>query len=264
MNKTAKKIKFPEGRKNKVLKLIEEKKFININELINTFKTSRATIIRDLVKLENEGLITRSYGGVFYLEEKKNYSFDNSSTTQINEKKAIAKMALKLINEDDTIFLNPGYTTYELCNNILRENIHVYVVTNSLKIIDLFAINNNPNIFAIGGDLCLEDYGFRGQLSNKVIEMLQGDTAFIGIGGINLKEGLTLPISGEAELVSIMAKRTKRKVIMADYKKFGKTYLYKVNIDFKDIDTIITDDKTDKDYINALISRGIKVLVAKI
>lgn len=259
-----KNIKFPENRRSKIYELIKEKKFLNTDEIINIFNLSRGTIIRDLVKLEISGLISRSYGGVSYVEPKPIYSFGISSISQVKEKEAIAKLALSLINNNDTIIVNPGSTTFELCKNLIQSKINTYLVTNSLKIMDLFAANNCRNILAIGGDLYLEDYGFSGQISNKVLEMIQGDTAFIGTNGIDLEEGLTLPISSETELVSIMAKRVKKRVILADYTKFGKTSLYKINIGFQDIDIIITDNKTDQKYISSFRDKGIEVLIAKV
>jgi len=252
----------PNIRRHKILELIKEKKFVSVSEIINLFDSSKATIARDLKNLEDEGLINRSYGGVSYIEEKPYYSFNDSSTSHVKEKKAIAKLALSLIKENDTIITNPGTTTLELVKEIIKSNTNIFVITNSIKILDLFIQNKHRNIFCIGGDLNLECYGFTGQLTNMVTEKIQAEYGFVGIHGIDLESGLTLPISSETEYVSILLKKVKQKVILADHSKFGRTLLYKIETQLEDIDKIITDNKTEEKYIKALEAKGIEVLIA--
>ncbi|MCL4377773.1 MAG: DeoR/GlpR family DNA-binding transcription regulator [Actinobacteria bacterium] len=252
----------PNIRRYKILELIKNKKLIAVSELIDFTKSSKATITRDLRNLESEGLIKRSYGGITYIEEKPSYSFSDSSICQIKEKKAIAKVAFSLLKENDTMITNPGTTTLELCKNIVQSNINVFVITNSLKVLELFAKNNRRNVFCIGGDLNLEVYAFTGQISNIIMGMIQAEIGFIGVHGIDLEAGITLPISSGTELLSTLSKQVKQKVILADHSKFGKTSLYKVEIQLQDIDKIITDTQTDEKYIKALEKKGIEVLIA--
>ena len=159
--------------------------------------------------------------------------------------------------------LNTGVTTFEIAKLIIEAELRTTVITNSLKIVDLFAANNKTNILCLGGDLYTEGFGFRGRITNNNMNNVQGSTAFIGIHGLDIDEGMTLPWSHEAELVSIMIERCKKTVILADYIKLGRLSLYKIEHDLKDIDTIITDKKADNRYIEHFTKLGINIILAK-
>jgi DeoR/GlpR family transcriptional regulator of sugar metabolism len=252
----------PDTRRNKMLDLIKEKKVMTISEISDLFSSSNATITRDLKLLEEKGLVRRSYGGVSYVEREAYYSFNDSITHNVKEKIAIAKMACSILAENETIITNPGTTILELAKEILRNNSNIFIITNSIKMVNLFVRNNRRNIFCIGGDLNLECYGFTGEYANLILSNINARYGIVGVHGIDLENGLTLAISGETQYVTELLKNVKEKIILADHTKFGRSSLYKIDVHLKDIDKIITDDKTDKRYITALENMGIEVLVA--
>jgi len=251
----------PEKRRNEILKLAGVEEVLSIDMLIDKFNISRSTIIRDLKILEDRGLVTRTFGGI-RINKGLSYSFDSSSHEQINEKRSIVKLAFKLINNHSTIVLNPGVTTLELTKLIVGSDLQITIVTNSLKIIDYLVMNNFLNILALGGDFYLSAYAFKGKVPIESMRFLEARTAFISVHGIDPEVGVTLPYSEEADLVTVMLQRCKRRVIMADNAKFGRVSLYKVKHNIEDIDILITDSLTDKNYIDVFIEKGVKVLIA--
>jgi len=54
----------PLNRKQKILELLEDKKVLTTNELIEKLGKSRSTIIRDLTRLQEEGYIYKGYGAI--------------------------------------------------------------------------------------------------------------------------------------------------------------------------------------------------------
>ena len=50
-------------RQNEILKIIGENTYVSVNELSRRTFTSPSSIRRDLTRLENLGLVNRSYGG---------------------------------------------------------------------------------------------------------------------------------------------------------------------------------------------------------
>ena len=254
--------RLPEKRRSEILKLLEGKKFLEVSELMELFNISRPTAIRDLKILEKERLLKKTYGGISLIEKRDIYSFDNSLHTQIKEKKAIARAATQFINNGDSIALNTGVTTFEMAKYILEDNIQATVITNSLKVVDLFAVKNKTNILSLGGNLYVEGYGFEGSITKNNMNSVQGSTAFIGVHGLDIDGSMTLPWSNEADLVSIMMKQCKKVVILADYPKFGRPSLYKINYKLSDVDVIITDTKTEKKYLEPLEKENIKIIRA--
>ena len=64
------------------------------------------TVRRDLAELEEKGLLTKIHGGArsnstFQIKEK---SHQEKHTENIEEKRAVARKAVNLIEENDTIF----------------------------------------------------------------------------------------------------------------------------------------------------------------
>ena len=64
------------------------------------------TVRRDLAELEEKGLLTKIHGGArsnsaFQIKEK---SHQEKHTENIDEKRAVARKAVNLIEENDTIF----------------------------------------------------------------------------------------------------------------------------------------------------------------
>lgn len=55
-------------RQNEIMEILKKNKFISINELAKRFYISTASIRRDLEKLEQQGLVKRTYGGVMLVE----------------------------------------------------------------------------------------------------------------------------------------------------------------------------------------------------
>jgi DeoR/GlpR family transcriptional regulator of sugar metabolism len=254
----------PDIRRNKILDLIKDKKVLTVSEITDLFDSSNATITRDLKLLESKGLVKRSYGGVSYIAEEPFYSFNESITRNVKEKAAIAKLAHSQLAENETMITNPGTTILELAKEIIKSNSNIFIITNSIKIINLYVKNNRRNIFCIGGDLNLECYGFTGQYANMLLSNINARYGIVGVHGIDPENGLTLAISGETQYVSELLKNVKEKIILADHTKFGKSSLYKIDVLLEDIDKVITDDKTDKKYIKALEEKGIEVLVADV
>jgi len=257
----------PEKRRVMILELVREKDIVEVDELMHVFHISRPTITRDLNILKEKGYITKTYGAVINnqmsLPRSQVYSFDISLHQEIEEKKLIARLALSLIKNNASVVFNSGVTTFEIAKLIEKTQLNVNIITNSLEIAKVFADDVLRNVLLLGGDLSPGVHKVTGKLSCENMSNRQGDIAFIGIHDIDLEAGLTMPFSAEAELISIMVKRCKTKILIADHTKFGRVSLYKVDCSFRDFDKIITDKQVDRNYVKAFKKMGIEVLIAE-
>ena len=92
------------------------------------------TVRRDLAELEEKGLLTKIHGGarsnsIFQFKEK---SHQEKTHTNIEEKRSVARKAIQIIEENDTIFLGPG-TTIE-CLAEIMELKSLTVITNCFPV----------------------------------------------------------------------------------------------------------------------------------
>lgn len=96
-------------REKEILKALLINKKISVSELAKKLFASEASIRRDLVNLENSGLIKRIHGGAM-IEEKsistQKIPFVIRELEQSDAKIEIAKEAVELINDYDVIFLD--------------------------------------------------------------------------------------------------------------------------------------------------------------
>jgi DeoR family fructose operon transcriptional repressor len=256
----------PETRRDGILKLVREKDVVHVNELMHVFGASRATITRDLAVLQDKGLVTKTYGAVINVQTSlprtQVYSYGISLREHIEEKRAIARCAFPLVFSNASVVFNSGVTTFEVAKLIADTKTPVNIVTNSLEIARLFAHDVLRNVLLLGGDLAQGLYKVTGKLTCANMERVQGDMAFLGVHDIDLNEGITMPYSSEAELISVMMKRCRKKIVLADHSKFGRVSLYKVDCTFGDIDTVVTDGEIDEKYVAAFRERGVEVIVA--
>ena len=84
----------------------------------------------------------------------------------------------------------------------------------------------------------------------------------LGVDGISIKHGCTVPTNAEAEVVRRMIDRTKGQVIIvADHSKWGAVSNFPVaNID--EIDKLVTDEGFGLSAVEDLKEKSIETLIA--
>ena len=205
-------------------------------------ETSEATVRRDLEWLEQKGILERTHGGAI-LSQRMIFEQEYQQRAQHHpeEKKRIGELAASLIEDGDIVFINSGTTATQVLQHI-RSDSRITVFTNNVNaaldigepglslLFDLAANSSHvPNLWRDA--LLLEN--LRQVYANKVI---------LGVDGISLKHGCTVPTNAEAEVVRQMIERTKGQVIIvADHSKWGVVSNFQVaSID--EVDKFVSDD----------------------
>ena len=98
---------FVSERLEKILNLINEQGKVEVNKLSKYFKVSKDLIRKDLSKLEEQGLLERTYGGAIKKRQlSKTITIASRISENIEDKEIIAKKALKELEENQIIFLD--------------------------------------------------------------------------------------------------------------------------------------------------------------
>ncbi|WP_209121207.1 DeoR family transcriptional regulator [Alkalihalobacillus sp. BA299] len=92
----------PIERQRQIRMLIQTKKTLKISELSEQFNVSEMTIYRDIKPLVEEGLISKTFGGIS-LVEKNEQNLSNQSQCVYCHKPNNPKMAYRLILPDDKV-----------------------------------------------------------------------------------------------------------------------------------------------------------------
>ncbi|WP_256083411.1 DeoR/GlpR family DNA-binding transcription regulator, partial [Staphylococcus aureus] len=113
------------------------------------------TFLRDLIKLENKGILTKIHGGARSNStfQHKEISHNEKHTRQIDEKRYISKKAASLIEDGDTLFYGPGTTVELLAEEVNHHTITI--ITNCLQVYKILLEKKKANfrVYLIGGEM---------------------------------------------------------------------------------------------------------------
>ena len=244
-------------RKAQIKDIIQEKKSVLVSELALIFSVTEGTIRRDLKSLEEEGFLTRTYGGAFIQDGVANeVDLDIRETVYEDSKMAIAQKALGLIHNGDTIFLDSSTTSYFIAK--AAKDMNLTILTNSLLIIDFLSKYENIRLICIGGQLSHKSKSFIGRSTHKVLNYYFVDKSFMSCRSLSLEHGITDSNEETAIIRQCLLDRSNKIYIVADYSKFDRTSF--VNIcDFSAINGIITDYNMSDEWIAFLKDHNVEL-----
>ena len=223
------------------LEILSKNGQVKVNELSRKFGISSITIRSDLADLEEKGLLFRVHGGA--INSYKSYcdmDLQQRLGTNLKAKQLIAKRAVEMIKDHDTIMLNSGTTTLSVFRAIPTQ-LHLNIVTNSISIALEASGNPNFNVVLLGGFVNSKYQFIYGDDALNQLKNYHADKLFLSVDGISPTSGLTTYYDREAELARLMLSQSASKIIVADSSKLGRTAF--VNIaEISQADCLITDD----------------------
>ena len=235
-------------REREILRIIEGRGgFATVKKLCEALYASESSIRRDLTRMEQKGLIKRSYGGA---EVVRNYSnaidFDYRFNLNSAEKKAIAEKAVSLIKDGDIVFLDESSSAFYLAAR-LTEKSSLTVITNNVEIINLLA-KSNVTLISSGGFLSRENRTcFVGVDAQKIFENTYADILFFSCKSLS-DDGTISDVTREEVLIKeAMLGNAAKKVFLCDSGKFGTRSAYK-QCTLKDIDVLISESDGAKKF----------------
>ncbi|MEA3238857.1 MAG: DeoR/GlpR family DNA-binding transcription regulator, partial [Candidatus Bipolaricaulota bacterium] len=223
-----------------------------------TFAVSSMTIRNDLNYLAEQGQLVRVHGGAIarqWLTTEPSYH-DKASINHL-EKENIGRRAATLVEEGMAVFIGNGTTTMEIIKHLPQDK-RFRVFTNALN--HALEVNQIPQaeVFVLGGHLREVSLAMVGRLAHQALKGIYFDLAFLGVNGISIDRGLTIPSLEEAEVAAEIIERSQRKIIVADHAKFGIVAHGKI-ADITDIDAIITDSGLDPRLLNSLSNLDVEI-----
>ncbi|WP_321345428.1 DeoR/GlpR family DNA-binding transcription regulator [uncultured Draconibacterium sp.] len=251
----------PQQRREKIFGMIREDGHAKVLDLSKIFKVTEVTIRQDLEKLEDEGLIIREHGGAYL----KNISMNVQNIELLNnenmpEKESIAKKAVEMINDGDTIILDSGSTVTEIAKLISGFK-NLTVITNALNIALILGADPEINLILTGGEFKAPTLSLTGQKAADSLEGLHVDKLFLATAGIALKSGLTYPSISDICVKRAMIESADVVYLVADSSKIGKSSFASLGA-LSLIDYVITDSKINEDYIDLFSRHDVKMIIS--
>lgn len=232
----------PAKRRALLMTLINESGYAQAANLAEELGVSQLTIRRDLQLMEKEGLVIRKRGGAISRNKSVTmelpYSIKRLQNLEI--KKRIAKAALTMVEDGNSIILDSGSTTYALAQRLVAKN-RLSVVTNDLYIATKLAANPDINLICTGGVARANVFSLQGALAELCIRDLRVEITFLGADAIHKNGGIFNVNIDEVPIKQAMIDAATKVVLIVDSSKFKVRGFARI-CDLSRIDTVITDD----------------------
>jgi len=250
----------PAQRRERILEYLTLHKIVASIDLSEWLGVSEATIRRDLEWLEEEGTLERTHGGAALSQRLPlEPEYRQRAMRCPEEKRLIGLTAAGLIREGEIVFINSGTTTTQVIRHI-RPSKEITIITNNLAAA-LEAGDAGFGLILVGGEFQHKSNSVAGRFAIDILGQVYANKAFIGVDGISLKHGYTIPSNAEAEVLRVMLSRTNGPVyVVADHSKWGIVSNFEVAPVDSDL-ILITDTGLDEHARESLTSRGVELIL---
>jgi DeoR/GlpR family transcriptional regulator of sugar metabolism len=256
-------VAIPEERRLVILERVRDRSLVKPAELADELGVSIETIRRDLVALEEEGLLRRVYGGATRTGARAfEPAFEQRHTRHRDRKIAIARLAASLVEPGDTLILDVGTTVAELAHE-LPYGYHGIVLTNSLLVANALVGREGIEVITSGGRVRPGDLACFGPVSEAFFQDYFADKAFLGSGGLHSAAGLTDYYPEEIATRRIVLEHAAERYALAESSKLGQVALGKV-CDLEALTAVITDERADAAEVDRLERAGLTVMIATV
>lgn len=241
-----------------IVKLVNKKGTVRISEIMAIFGVTDMTVRRDLIELEEQGLLKKIHGGARSLSafQYREISHKEKHTLHMEEKQQIARLATDIIEEGDTIFLGPGTTVECLAEEI--DQARLSIVTNCLPVFNILLKKKSEffKVFLLGGEMRQVTESFVGEITNTSLEKMHFSKMFFSANGNRDNDVMTSTVE-EGYTQKLALSRSVERYLLLDSSKIGKED-FSVFCHLSQLTAVITD-KNDKDKI-AHLSKWVEMI----
>lgn len=246
-----------------ILDTLEERTFASVRALTDLLDSSEATIRRDLAKLAKQGRIRRIRGGAEALGETRIRRHHISGSAflverehQAQVKRAIARKAVELCEDGDSIIINGGSSTF-MMGEFLQER-EVRILTNSFVLAQYLAEQSNCQVTITGGEVYRKQGIVLSAYEHDIVQYYSARRMFMGTPGISewgVSESDPLLVQSEQRLL----RQAESLVVLADSSKLGR----RSGFSFCPLDQVgllITDSGADEQLLDRFREKGVEVV----
>ncbi len=239
-------------RRNEIERLVNLNKRVLVTELANRFDVTPETIRGDLLKLEKQGVLVRTYGGATLSGEPgQDLGVKERDTVNSEAKRRIGKRASELIRDGETIFLDASTSALHLARH-LKDKKGLTVITTAMSIVTELADCENIKLICTGGLLSKKNMSYVGRFTERMIrENLAANKFFFSCRGVTLTRGLIDSSEDEAEIKRAMLECSDQAIFLCDHNKLGRLGV-PVIAPVSALDSFITDIQLDDEWRETL------------
>ena len=215
-----------ETRRQLILNELRKERSISAQELAALLGASISTVRRDLIALEEKGLLNKVYGGAALNEEQLSAVEMDMLTKEglkLQEKQVIGRAAAAMIRADDFVFIDAGSTTLQLVHALDGEALKAVYVTNGLSHTRTLT-QKGCEVYVPAGRVRQRTEAIVGATALVSLRHYNFTKAFLGVNGVSLDRGFMTPDVDERELKAEIVRLSGESWFLADDSKFDKAF----------------------------------------
>lgn len=249
--------------------MIQKKRYERIAEIVNdagiadmdalcaAVGASRGTVRRDLIRMEENGLLKRTRGGAHALprQPEDDLPIHMRGHLHSEQKARIAQAALALVRDGDTVLLGAGTTVRALAARLSALN-KLTVVTYDIGVAYEIASRTNHRLLVAGGWVRERTFTLYGGFTEAFLRDTRIDCAFLSADALDAKAGFMDYNADEITLKRIALNNAERRVMLLDQSKLGIRALMAI-CKPDEVDLTILDGPLDAQTQSALAEAGV-------
>jgi DeoR family transcriptional regulator, fructose operon transcriptional repressor len=229
-------------------------------ELALEFGVHEMTVRRDMDFLEEKGLLERVHGGAIVVKEvSEELAYGLRSAQKTLEKQRIARAALNLIEDGDTIAIDSSTTGLALVRMLAARDVHAIIT--GLDAANVLA-SSGVAFSIMGGTYHPPARSFVGSVFSAGLKRFHPDKVFFSSKGFTPEHGFTDAHLPEVEAKELLIQASAKKIALLDSSKFGTRAANQI-VAMNAVDIIITDKQPNAETRAALKKATVKTVIAK-
>ena len=211
----------------------------SMNYLCKRLYASRSTIRRDLLSLEEDGILKRSHGYVsLIVKSAKESPIGMRQIENQDKKQSIAKKTDSLIKDGMVIFLDSSSTVCQLAP-ILKTKHNITIITNGINIANELSHAQNLTCFLCPGVLKHQSLSIVGEFTSAFIKNFHAELAILSCKAIQEK-GVFEGDDSQGLVKKSMMENADKTILLCDTTKENAVGFFKTS-DFDKLSCLISD-----------------------
>ncbi len=228
-----------EERQRYIIDRINKDNRIYVTDLSKELNVSDDTLRRDLVELENSGLLTKVHGGAIAKSGISLQFVERLNTATLIKQEMAAKL-VPLFKEGDVILIDGGTSNLEVARQLPKDK-RFTVYTNCLPIATELSSYPKVDLILLGGKVFSSSQVTVGLSVFQMLQSVYPDWVIVGVSDLHPQKGLTTSDREEALIKRCMIKQGGKRVVIASAEKLDTARNYPI-ASLGEIDYIVTEN----------------------
>jgi len=246
----------PDRRHELILRALRADGPITVTVLAERIGASQATIRRDLLQLEDEGLLKRVYGGAVPVVGQDD-PFTDVAGVRVEAKDAVAAYCAGLVRDGQTVLLDIGTTAHRISRQLRGRALTV--ITSNLAVYEELQDDKDIQLVLLGGVVRRDYRSLVGFLTEDNLRQVRADILFLGTSGVRPDGQILDTTAVEVPVKRAMIAASDTVVLAADAAKFPGSGMARV-CGPEDLDVVVTNAPADATTCASLAEASVEVV----